>query len=380
MSKDVWVTGYNPNNPKWGAGYGGFMARLGLANATFGKDRVGVWENRIDFQLLSFQTIFEIVNSYVTALRQYGEPNFIISGWQDYGGTDIVNYAAQYLSSNAPPVKISVTSSAGAYNQADVVVEPIFFPSGIKNEKTVIMNAIPNIVTLETLLSQSLIAQTAIPLDIENEDFMTVMVGGPQKIPTTLKAMGRELAEKAIDLADQKGLNLIFITSPRTLPRLIEGINLKVQDYIQNHGDPVKIHLYQHIIDDPMNPYPGILGLPRNRLVIVTRDSLSLLSEAMASPVPVAIFSPWQQASPGFQAMFDNFRKNGFAPSLEDIERLDPGQWESGKKIYNTTLETAQSLRKNLIDRGFAQPGSFPTIQPISLPRIPYQPHRQPGT
>ncbi len=42
MEKDVWVTGHTPMFH--GGGYGGFMARQGLALAMFGAERIGIKE------------------------------------------------------------------------------------------------------------------------------------------------------------------------------------------------------------------------------------------------------------------------------------------------------------------------------------------------
>ncbi len=380
MAKDVWVTGYNSNNPGPGSGYGGFMARKGLASATFGADRVAVLDSNVDDYFAPYWENMERVRrSFNKALRTNGKPRFLFNGWQDYGGGDITNYVRDESPGSAPVI-ISLTSSPESYQHSDVVVEPSYSGSGINNRQTVLMHAVTNMVTPEVLVEKTAQTQRAIPFDTVNEDFMTVMVGNPQYgvYPSRLEAMGETLAERVIKLADEKGLNLLISTSPRTDPSLIYGMQSEIDFYNRSHGDPIKIYLYEHAVDDPMNPYPGVMGLPRNRLVVVTEDSASLASEAVASPVPVALYSPWHQDHNYFKVMLDGFFRKKYIHKLNEMERRSPDQWEAEKIVYNTTLETAKALKQNLLSRGLANVGDFPAVEPVQLERVPYQPLRVP--
>ena len=48
MSKDIWVTDFANCGNFSKDGYGDFMARYGLAVATFGKDRVAIIKNPME--------------------------------------------------------------------------------------------------------------------------------------------------------------------------------------------------------------------------------------------------------------------------------------------------------------------------------------------
>ena len=92
------------------------------------------------------------------------------------------------------------------------------------------------------------------------------------------KAAAR-LAHQASALARESGGSLLVSTSARTGPRAIDAL----QD-----GLEAPHYFYRWQPDDPANPYRGILAWA-DRLV-VTGDSIAMLSEACATGRPVQIF------------------------------------------------------------------------------------------
>ena len=84
------------------------------------------------------------------------------------------------------------------------------------------------------------------------------------------------------------------------------------------------------------NPYLGVLALA-DRLV-VTGDSVSMVSEALATPHPVEVFAPRLRR-----------RHQGFVGSLErrGLVRLCDGKWSAPapRPVVDSTGEAAAALR-----------------------------------
>ena len=91
------------------------------------------------------------------------------------------------------------------------------------------------------------------------------------------------------------------------------------------------------------NPYLGVLALA-DRLV-VTGDSVSMVSEALATPHPVEVFSPRLRR-----------RHRGFVGGLErrGLVRLCDGEWTplAPRPVVDSTAEAAQALRALIAGRG----------------------------
>jgi mitochondrial fission protein ELM1 len=93
---------------------------------------------------------------------------------------------------------------------------------------------------------------------------------------------------------------------------------------------------------DSDNPYLGVLALA-DRLV-VTGDSVSMVSEALATPHPVEVFTPRLRR-----------RHQGFVQSLEQrgLVRLCDGQWiaPTPRPVVDSTAEAAAALRRLIVGR-----------------------------
>ena len=106
-----------------------------------------------------------------------------------------------------------------------------------------------------------------------------VLLGGPRKGITLDADYARQLASHLLEGQQREGGSLLVLASRRTPPGFIEVFR----------------HLLKNVPglvwagrDDGRNPYPGVLGWA-DRLV-VTPDSVNMLSEACAAGCPVQTF------------------------------------------------------------------------------------------
>jgi mitochondrial fission protein ELM1 len=106
-----------------------------------------------------------------------------------------------------------------------------------------------------------------------------VLLGGPRKGVTFNESYIDQLIHGLHVRRRQEGGSLLVMASRRTPPELVERVR-------QGLGDVPGLVWAGH--DDGSNPYPGVLGWA-DRLV-VTPDSVNMLSEACAVGVPVHTF------------------------------------------------------------------------------------------
>jgi mitochondrial fission protein ELM1 len=143
-------------------------------------------------------------------------------------------------------------------------------------------NVVNNALTLHAVTPSRLAAEcerwarTFQPLP---RPFITVNVGGNSGPYTLGPKAALRLAREASDLARRQGGSLLISTSSRT--------PASVADILEREID-VPCHLYRWRPDDPDNPYFGMLALADS--VVVTADSIAMLSEACAIGKPVLMF------------------------------------------------------------------------------------------
>ncbi|WP_426701073.1 mitochondrial fission ELM1 family protein [Rhodanobacter sp. Col0626] len=106
-----------------------------------------------------------------------------------------------------------------------------------------------------------------------------VLLGGPRQGIALNAAYARQLAARLLERHSREGGSLLVLGSRRTSPALIETFRNLLK------GTPGLVWAGP---DDGRNPYPGVLGWA-DRLV-VTPDSVNMLSEACAVGCPVQTF------------------------------------------------------------------------------------------
>ncbi len=147
---------------------------------------------------------------------------------------------------------------------------------------------------------------------------IAVLVGGAAKGRAFTPAHARALAGLAAAAARSAGGGLMVSTSRRT-GSAAEAVLLDAL--------PEPRHVYRWS-DGGDNPYFGYLGLAD--AVIVTGDSVSMLSEACATPGPVWVFAPEGMVSAKHARLHRSLYDQGYARPLDGTwaewqhERLNP--------------------------------------------------------
>ncbi|WP_022727064.1 mitochondrial fission ELM1 family protein [Fodinicurvata sediminis] len=118
--------------------------------------------------------------------------------------------------------------------------------------------------------------------------YIAVIVGGNSGPYSYDREAAQRLGKQASKLARQYGASLLVTTSARTRPDTIQVL----KDAID-----VPCHFYQWRPDAEDNPYFAFLGLASR--IIVTADSVSMMTEACATGKPVYLFDLGQ----GWRAM-----------------------------------------------------------------------------
>ncbi len=109
--------------------------------------------------------------------------------------------------------------------------------------------------------------------------YLTVNIGGNSGPFTFGRRAAQRLASEVSALVRQHGGSLLVSTSARTPPAAIAEL--------ERHID-VPCQLYRWRESDPENPYLGMLALAER--LVVTGDSIAMLSEACSTGKPVFIF------------------------------------------------------------------------------------------
>jgi len=109
--------------------------------------------------------------------------------------------------------------------------------------------------------------------------YIAVIIGGNSGPCTFGRHAAERLAKQACAMARACGGSLLVTSSARTPDTAIDCFEAAVD---------CPMHLYRWQADDADNPYYAYLALAER--IIVTSDSIAMLSEACATTKPVAIF------------------------------------------------------------------------------------------
>lgn len=163
------------------------------------------------------------------------------------------------------------------------------------------------------------------------EPRIALLVGGSTRKHTFTPAMGRMLAAAASDAAASIGGSLMVTTSRRT------------GDAVDAVSQALKgPHRLYHWDQGGENPYPGYLALAD--AVIVTGESVSMCSEAVASGKPVYIAAPAGLISGKHHRLHESLCRGGHARMFDGRLSLD---WTP------EPLDAAQDIADEIRKRGF---------------------------
>lgn len=160
-----------------------------------------------------------------------------------------------------------------------------------------------------------------------------VIIGGPAGRSAFGADEGRMLLDRIVAMKAASGGACAIVPSRRT-PDAVLALFAEAAE-----RDP-GLWLWRREGD---NPYLGVLALA-DRLV-VTGDSVSMVSEALATPHPVEVFAPRLRK-----------KHQGFVANLErrGLIRLCDGQWAetAPRPVVDATAEAAAAVRRLIADRG----------------------------
>jgi mitochondrial fission protein ELM1 len=111
------------------------------------------------------------------------------------------------------------------------------------------------------------------------EPYVAVVIGGNSGPFTFDAAAGTRLARQASELAESLGGSLLVTTSARSPAKSVDAFERELR---------APAYLYRWTKDAAENPYFALLGLAHS--IVVTGDSMSMLTEACATAKPVYIF------------------------------------------------------------------------------------------
>ncbi len=162
---------------------------------------------------------------------------------------------------------------------------------------------------------------------------IAVVVGGSTKNRTFTPAMARDLGEKVAALSASAGGSLMVTTSRRTGVEAEEALlsALPKVDVLYRWGSKGE------------NPYFGFLACAD--AIVVTGDSVSMVSEACASRVPVYVYAPDALISPKHARLHVHLYALGLAEALSGSFR----PWTHPP--LNAASDVAKAVRQALVGR-----------------------------
>lgn len=154
---------------------------------------------------------------------------------------------------------------------------------------------------------------------------IAILAGGNSGPYPFDRASGERLAREADALVDEIGGSLLVTTSARTLPETTEAMFTHIKS---------PSILYQWKKNDPDNPFFAFLGLADR--VIVTADSVSMMTEACATGRPVYLYDTGE----GRTSMKDNPWLDGRGDQVRESDGAAVGlnRWHLKAHIYRITM------------------------------------------
>ena len=182
------------------------------------------------------------------------------------------------------------------------------------------------------------------------QPWIAVMIGGGGGPYVMDRAAARQLADKVNALARQRGGSLLVTTSARTPQGILEAFA---------EGIDVPAHLFRWKADCRENPYYGYLALAAE--IVVTSDSVSMMTEACATGKPVHVFDLAQVKRHPLQWSVARFQGLVYRWAME---------WLPKRLTRDLSL-----VHQRMIDEGHAvwlgqpYPGTKPTDFPTDMER-----------
>lgn len=159
---------------------------------------------------------------------------------------------------------------------------------------------------------------------------LALIVGGDTKRRSLSVEMATELGERANAMAAEAGGSLMITTSRRTSPEAADAVLAQIT---------VPSHIFKWGSEGD-NPYFGFLSCADG--VIVTGESVSMTSEACATPGPVYVYAPGKLLSFKHKKLLKDLFDKGVARPL--TEHYEP--WDHPP--LNAADEVAAEIKRRL--------------------------------
>ena len=141
----------------------------------------------------------------------------------------------------------------------------------------------PNVIVTRTALHRATPARLAAAADVWRDRFaalprplVAVLVGGANGRHRLDRAVGAALADQLAAMMRQDRVGLMLTPSRRTAPEVVQALRERLE--------PAGAFVWDM---QGENPYFGMLALAD--AIVVTEDSVSMVSEAVATPAPVLL-------------------------------------------------------------------------------------------
>ncbi len=173
-----------------------------------------------------------------------------------------------------------------------------------------------------------------------NHPVVTLLIGGDTKRSSFKLLHARELIQTASLLVSETGGKLLVSTSRRTPKKAVEVIKEQLQWHAGNH-------VFYHPDETKANPYYAFLAA--SDAIVVTGDTISMLSEACGTGKPVFVYSPSGYAPPKHERFQQALAKAGYVmPFAEDTVADMKRVISAGKtrQPLNPAEEIATKIKK----------------------------------
>ena len=199
----------------------------------------------------------------------------------------------------------------------------------------------PNRITKEFLLNEYMIwARTIGELP---KPRIAVLIGGDSKKTAFTEAHAKDLTENLVQLCSKLKATILVTTSRRTSNGVVSFMEEELKK---------RIGRYLHFHDfrkSKANPFYAFLQLAD--MIVVTGDSISMVSESCSTGKPVYIFVPEGNSSPKHKDFHESLYHAGFATSFDEQamkKLLESRLLEKNKadKPLNSAKDIAEEIKK----------------------------------
>ena len=235
--------------------------------------------------------------TYDALMKTYSD--FVISCGSSLAGVNIF----MSKENNAKNIVIMKPNIINGFRKFDLAIVPRH-DAPPKRKNIVETIVAPNLVDDEALKKDSETLRKLIPGTIDGS--IGIFIGGDNPEYSLTKELANAAVDNICIFADSHGLNMLVTTSRRTSAEAEKAIKEKLSD---NKRCKLLVIANENNFGEAVN---GILGL--SKVVVVSGESISMVSEAISSGKRVVVFMP-DKKKPGLtkhETALRQLEKNGY--------------------------------------------------------------------